>query len=152
MRYRWFLEDKVAGSHLPGRNSIGEHEDCFDISEDGFNIILSIYDPSKIAEDTFQKIDLQPLGLWHFALKCKDFSVPDKDELRSIINRLLTGRYGKLLVHCGAGIGRTGLFLACYARIALNIAGQDAIDYVRSNYFIGAIETKEQEDFIKNFC
>ena len=54
-----------------------------------------------------------------------------------------------LHVGCRAGIGRTGLFLACLARAA-GVEG-DALDYVRRHYLPHAAETEEQQAMARGF-
>jgi protein-tyrosine phosphatase len=52
-----------------------------------------------------------------------------------------------VLVHCLAGVGRTGLFLACLARVVLGLEPEAAIDWVRK-YVPGAVEVEEQRRFV----
>lgn len=53
-------------------------------------------------------------------------------------------------VHCLAGVGRTGIFLACLAKDALDLEGWDAIKWVRQS-IPGAMENSYQEDFVLNY-
>ena len=53
-------------------------------------------------------------------------------------------------VHCLAGIGRTGTFLACLAKESLGMKGEDAIDWVRES-IPGAMENSYQEEFVINY-
>ncbi|NPA26294.1 MAG: hypothetical protein GXO36_01650 [Chloroflexi bacterium] len=53
-------------------------------------------------------------------------------------------------VHCAAGRGRTGLFLACWAQEALQMAPEAALNWVR-RYIPGAVETREQEEFVRSW-
>lgn len=53
-------------------------------------------------------------------------------------------------VHCLAGIGRTGTFLACLAKESLGLNGEDAIDWVRES-IPGAMENSYQEEFVINY-
>ena len=45
------------------------------------------------------------------------------------------------------GIGRTGLFLAALAKLS---GEKDPVAYVRKHYMPHAVETQQQQDFIKN--
>ena len=42
-------------------------------------------------------------------------------------------RGGKVAIHCHAGLGRTGVLIACYLVYSQRMSGDEAITYVRSN-------------------
>ena len=72
------------------------------------------------------------LDVIHFPIP--DFQVPgDLTAFKNVIELVDThARAGKNIgVHCMAGIGRTGIFMACLAKHHLNLNGQEAIDWVR---------------------
>jgi len=55
-----------------------------------------------------------------------------------------------MAIHCAAGLGRTGVVLACYF-IDKGLSATNAIARVR-RLRPGSIETAEQEDAIVEFC
>ena len=81
-----------------------------------------------------------------------DYGIPSASVLREALDvtarEAQSGRH--VVIHCSAGIGRTGLFTACLARVLLNLPGQQAIEWVR-RYISGAVETPEQRQFVANF-
>ena len=85
---------------------------------------------------------------FHFPIT--DFGVPDLAGFRNALDKvILKSKAGKnIAVHCLAGIGRTGLFMAFLAQDILNLSPQDSIFWVRQ-FIPGAIETEEQIRFIK---
>ena len=92
-------------------------------------------------------------GLDVLHLPVPDFGIPDDLVLwEKTLNSVdQAGREGKnIAVHCLAGIGRTGVFLACLAKDNLAIDGERAITWVRESV-PGAMENKDQEQFVKNY-
>jgi hypothetical protein len=80
----------------------------------------------------------------------EDFSVPsDADALQGLeraIEDILRGM--PVYVGCMGGIGRTGLMLALIAKAW---GEQDPVGYVREHYYPHAVETKDQQHFVRNF-
>lgn len=83
-----------------------------------------------------------------------DFDVPeDPDAFRATLQRfaeLLAASPDRIgYIGCYAGFGRTGLALACLARMA-GVAG-DPVAWVRATYDPRAVETPAQEEFARAF-
>jgi protein tyrosine phosphatase len=82
-----------------------------------------------------------------------DFGTPaDPDRAESaIVAAFQKARSGQVIeVGCLGGSGRTGTVLACMA-ILSGIATSDAVDWVRGSYRRNAVETQEQQDFVRQF-
>lgn len=87
------------------------------------------------------------------ALPIPDYGLPDPAALRravaAVLTQLQTDPSRPVHVGCRAGVGRTGLFLACLARAA-GVEG-DALDYVRRHYLPHAAETEAQQAMARGF-
>jgi protein-tyrosine phosphatase len=77
-----------------------------------------------------------------------DFQVPDVKTLKAgLLKAYRALQKGKpVYVGCMGGIGRTGLFLACLAKVS-GIA--DPVKFVRAHYYGHAVETAEQKALVK---
>lgn len=84
-------------------------------------------------------------------LPIPDFSVPEADELEQVIVEALDqiNQGESVAVHCHAGIGRTGMFLACLAKRGLEISAEEAVSWVRE-FIPGAVEVEEQEQLVRS--
>src|SRR3954447_11248880 len=79
-----------------------------------------------------------------------DFGLPESSpvaaaQIRAAFARAKAGE--RVEIACLGGRGRTGTVLACMAVLA-GVPGCDAVDWVRSNYLPGAVETPEQESWV----
>jgi len=84
-------------------------------------------------------------------LPIDDFSVPRHDDevlkaLEKTIRAGLAGR--KIYIGCMGGWGRTGLFMALLVK-ALGV--EEPVSFIRQHYTPRAVETKEQQFYVKNF-
>src|SRR5262245_30640150 len=81
-----------------------------------------------------------------------DFGTPNLEPLRRALDttalEVQSGRH--IVIHCSAGIGRTGLFAACLAKKLLHLKGEQAIEWIRQ-YITGAVESPEQRNFVMIF-
>jgi protein-tyrosine phosphatase len=85
-------------------------------------------------------------------LPIPDFGIPDLGKLQAGVQEALSlSKSGQgIVIHCHAGLGRTGLFAACLAKQGLDLSSEEAIQWIRE-LIPGAVEVPEQEMFIRSF-
>ena len=81
-----------------------------------------------------------------------DFSVPKEGALNEpILETLRAARKGRtIVIHCHAGLGRTGMFAACLAKVVFGMNSMEARAWVREQ-IPHAVETREQFNYVKSF-
>jgi hypothetical protein len=94
----------------------------------------------------------QTLGLRVIHAPIEDFSTPEKGALLLPIEQTLAAAQAgeNIVIHCHAGVGRTGLFIACLARVVFELSAADAVDWVRRT-IPSAVENEAQMAFIRDF-
>ncbi|GET91395.1 phosphatase, putative [Leishmania tarentolae] len=119
----------------------GEHGNC---GPDG------IYESSGYSYNGAE--DLMPHGISYYEFPWPDMTAPQQDiVLRSVqVMDYHIKQKGKVLIHCHAGLGRTGLMIACYYVYSQHIPSNEAIELVRKMR-PGAIQTTRQAQFIADF-
>ncbi|CAI5513721.1 unnamed protein product [Closterium sp. Naga37s-1] len=82
----------------------------------------------------------------------KDMACPPFPTMLSIVQSisLAIGRRHKVAVHCHAGLGRTGLVIACYLVAANSLSAADAVAVVRAMR-PGSLQTRKQEVYVAEF-
>jgi hypothetical protein len=84
----------------------------------------------------------------------EDFGLPENPELaaQQIVDAFGRAQRGQLVeVGCLGGSGRTGTVLACMAVLA-GVPAAEAVAWVRANYRPGAVETINQENWVRWFA
>ena len=95
---------------------------------------------------------LETVGVTYHHIPVKDFSSPtiqDLESIASIINRAKTNKT-HVLIHCTAGLGRTGTVLAAYYAEHFGISSKEAINAIRE-IRPHSIESKAQENVIAEY-
>ena len=92
-------------------------------------------------------------GEAEWRLDIPDFGVPDPAALRAVLAAMLAAMRERpddaYHVGCRAGLGRTGMALACLAAMT----GEDEpLRWVRRTYDPGAVETPAQEALVADFA
>ena len=131
--FSWLINNKLAGSGMP--TSSGELEW---IMKQGIKSIITM------TEDPLPASWVQNVKYLH--VPTEDLSAPDMEKIDHAIDFIQERIKNNepIMVHCAAGVGRTGTILACYLMKYHNLSVKEAIDRVR-NERPGSIQSESQE-------
>lgn len=117
----------------------GEHASCGDGIDR--NIGFS-YDPQLLMDNNVS----------YFNFGWTDMETPTFKQILNIAQVMANtiSEDKKVAVHCHAGLGRTGLAIACYLVFSQNMSAFDAITIVRSSRPL-SVQTKKQLHFVIQF-
>jgi len=138
-KFSWLIENKLAGSGIP--TSI---EEVQWIIEQGVKSIVTIRE-EPLDDDWIKDVN-------YLHIMSNDMGVPEFDDIVyavDFIHRRVTNNE-PVMVHCLAGLGRTGTILACYLVKYQNMSADEAIQKVREER-PGSIQSYPQEEIIFRF-
>ena len=137
--FSWIIEKKLAGSAIPTSK-----EEIDWVKQEGVKSIVTI------REEPLEEEWLEDVNYLH--IHSNDMGVPEFDDLISSVDFLhqrITNDE-PVMVHCLAGLGRTGTILACYLIKYEQMSADDAIQKVRNERH-GSIQSFSQEEIIFRF-
>ena len=131
--FSWLIDDKLAGSGMP--TSVSEIDW---ILKQGVKSIVTMTENS-LPESWVKNVK-------YLHVPTEDFSAPDMEQIDEAVEfiRIRIENHEPVMVHCAAGIGRTGTILACYLVKYEKIPAKDAIQKVRKER-PGSIQSESQE-------
>lgn len=131
--FSWLINDKLAGSGMP--TSVSEIDW---ILKQGVKSIVTMTENS-LPESWVKNVK-------YLHVPTEDFSAPDMEQIDEAVEfiRIRIENNEPVMVHCAAGIGRTGTILACYLVKYQKISAKDAIQKVRKER-PGSIQSESQE-------
>ena len=138
-KFSWVIENKLAGSGIP--TSIDEVQWTI---EQGVKSIVTIRE-EPLADNWIKDVN-------YLYVMSNDMGVPEFNDLThavDFIHRRITNNE-PVLVHCLAGMGRTGVVLACYLVKYQNISADEATQKIREER-PGSIQSYPQEEIIFRF-
>ncbi len=139
--FSWLIEDEIAGMAKPA-SSVYDFEF---LKDKGFEVIVSL------TEFPLSEVLIEEFGFTVKHIPIRDFEAPTLEQIEDFVAFAVKVRAEgkKLVVHCEAGIGRTGTILACYL-VSKGYNAAEAIEEVRAKR-PGSLETTEQEEAVHKY-
>ena len=137
--FSWIIEEKLAGSAIPTSK-----EEIDWIKQEGVKSIVTI------REEPLEDEWIKDVNYLH--VHSNDMGIPEFSDLVNsvdFIHQRITNDE-PVMVHCLAGLGRTGTILACYLIKYQQMSADDAIQKVRNERH-GSIQSFSQEEIIFRF-
>ena len=137
--FSWIIEEKLAGSAIPTSK-----EEIDWIKQEGVKSIVTI------REEPLEDEWIKDINYLH--VHSNDMGIPEFSDLVNsvdFIHQRITNDE-PVMVHCLAGLGRTGTILACYLIKYEDMTANDAIEKVRQERH-GSIQSFSQEEIIFRF-
>lgn len=139
--FSWVEKGKLAGLARPG-----SPDDLEWLRQQGIDLLISL------TEDPPNPRWVNDAGLLLLHVPVIDMEAPTQEQLDRCVTSITKAHDQNMgvAVHCGAGLGRTGVILACFL-VAKGMTPKNAIARVR-RLRPGSIETEEQEQAIAEFA
>ena len=138
-RFSWLIPAKLAGRAIPT-----SFEEVKWLLDEGVKSIVTIRE-EPLDDDWMKDVN-------YLHIHSNDMGVPEFDDLIKtvdFIHQRITNNE-PVMVHCLAGLGRTGTILACYLINYQNLSADESIKKVRESR-PGSIQSFSQEEIISQF-
>ena len=122
-----------------------DFEALIDLKSKGFRSLINLREEAVESE-----FFARQLGMNYLHLSIVDWQIPTADQVRTFLDFVEQPDNQPALVHCAAGVGRTGTMVACY-RIAKGMEMEQALRLTNSETpLTGVTMNLMQQDFVRN--
>eukprot|EP01119_Soliformovum_irregulare_P024492 TRINITY_DN8784_c0_g1_i1.p1 TRINITY_DN8784_c0_g1~~TRINITY_DN8784_c0_g1_i1.p1 ORF type:complete len:187 (+),score=16.96 TRINITY_DN8784_c0_g1_i1:65-562(+) len=147
--FSWIIPGELAGMKFPSEPQ--HYRSLMDVDV-GIILCLNEILPSFDLDKCFEGSDGNPRVI-HFPIN--DYGITEQQALKKTLEHVADARAGRAVVmHCMAGLSRTGMILACYLVQCYSMEVKDAIALVNQTRGKGkgrAVMTFKQENFVNDY-
>ncbi|XP_036406196.1 dual specificity protein phosphatase 23-like [Megalops cyprinoides] len=139
--FTWVEPGVLAGMAFPKHRANLQY-----LVDHGIRHLVSIEAPEKLPGiEDFPQLTSHPIVV-------TDWATPTDAQINKFLGIVqeAKSRNEPVGVHCTAGMGRTGTFLACYLARTKNLHGDDAIELLRQTRK-GSVETDGQRALVRKY-
>jgi protein-tyrosine phosphatase len=150
------VPEKMFGmTHCPGTNGTALAADLHDLREAGVQKIVCLAEDGDLARNGVEDYprEAKAAGFELVRFPIADYDTPPSAEavdalLAAVLDGVRSGRH--TVIHCRAGLGRTGTVVAC-CLVRLGLEAKRAIEEVR-RIRPRTVETPEQVAFVERYA
>ena len=146
----WILEEELAVGSLP--RGLWLLEEWWKMGLRAVLVLVEISELDEVGWGSSYFKKMEEVGFKYKHSPIKDFHVPTfKQALESVkwISKMVS-EGNPVLIHCNAGLGRSGVIASCYLIYQHRYNPTKAIEYIRSKR-PGSLETYWQVKFVYDF-
>lgn len=140
-----FLPVLQVSEHLY-RSPQPDFENLLQLKERGIRALINLREEAPESE-----FFARQCGLSYLHLPVVDWALPSNEQVKSFLDFVEQPENRPALVHCAAGVGRTGTFVACY-RIAQGMPVDEALRLTNGETPLpGIVMNAIQHEFVRNY-
>ncbi|XP_076027534.1 protein tyrosine phosphatase domain-containing protein 1 [Genypterus blacodes] len=160
--YSSWITDSLLAMARPSTEIIEKYNIMEQFQRCGLRTVINLQRPGEHASCgnsleqesgfTYRPETFMEAGIYYYNFGWKDYGVASLTTILDMVKVMSFGvQEGKMAVHCHAGLGRTGVLLACYLVFTSRMSADQAILFVRAKR-PNSIQTRGQLLCVREFA
>ncbi|XP_072181798.1 protein tyrosine phosphatase domain-containing protein 1-like [Diadema setosum] len=156
-----WVTKKILAMSRPSTDAVKKYDIIKQFKQHGIKAIINLQTPGEHANCglglepggfSYNQQEFMDSDIFFYNFGWDDYGVKSLTFILDMVKVMsFAVKEGKVAVHCHAGLGRTGVLIACYLIYAKRLDGDNAIHFVREKR-PGSIQTKGQVECCQQFA